>query len=762
MNNRGSLKSDVLWLGILAGLCLLIGVHQIRKAALINPDGVFYISQAQQLAQDSTGVARRCPVGYPFVLWSAHEVATFFTGRDSTMLWLHSALGVTLLCRVLALIPLYFLGKLLVGGENSFWALLILIVLPYPAKYGGDVLREWPYVLFLSLGFWLLYWGLRRRQWWVLALVGLDAGLGYLIRPECVQLVLYALLGLAFLSIAGRRVRTVTLSGAGLLLVAGVLVPMAPYVYATGAIIPHPLRPSVSNAPPIISAIGSKAASDDPLEFEVREGEMLELPIKAADPDEDPLTFSVVGVPLGSRPVYEFWSPSSGDRFWMALESEKNLLLATYSPEVYRYGGIAFYAYTQPDARPGLLLVRRFWLPGQQRHFCTTSEAEVRAIVEESPKGSWNHEGIAFYAFGEDNRPPDTVPVYRFLSRENRYSWTVGDGTQRTEDRRQYRPLLSDSQSDVGRGTVVWYVHVGSEPPFGAVLEGGVFHWRPGPGQKGEYQVNIIVSDGELQSCQLVRIKVTGAPAQGRGADRVPFCAAQSAGLEKPPEAMRRIFAGVAEDLMVVFFVPWLLGLYWRLRYQAERTERVLIVAVVIVNVALMLWRHLGLGPGEDRRYALGMIALTIFYVPIGVEVMARWLNHDHPLPCPRWMPRGLPGLPWFYLLVAVGLVVCLPKLLMASPGNKVGYRAAAAWLQQNTQADDVLAVPDIRISFYAQRQGLFYVQYPNSRRADYVVMINDGEEGQIPLGWRREYSVMVDRRTRKTLVIYSTGRPKR
>ncbi len=50
---------------------------------------------------------------------------------------------------------------------------------------------------------------------------------------------------------------------------------------------------------------------------------------------------------------------------------------------------------------------------------------------------------------------------------------------------------------------------------------------------------------------------------------------------------------------MVIFFVPWLLGLYGRLRYQADRTERILIVAVVIVNIALMLGRHVCLGPGE-------------------------------------------------------------------------------------------------------------------------------------------------------------------
>ena len=233
----------------------------------------------------------------------------------------------------------------------------------------------------------------------------------------------------------------------------------------------------------------------------------------------------------------------------------------------------------------------------------------------------------------------------------------------------------------------------------------------------------------------------------------------QYAGIGMLPEAAHKLFTGVAEDLMVVFFVPWLLGLFWRLRYQAERTEQVLIVAVVIVNVALILGRHVSFGPGDDRRYALGMIALTIFYVPVGIEVVARWLSRLRPLPRPRWMPHRWPGLSWFHLLVAVGLVACLPRLLLASPGNKVGYRAAAAWLQQNTKPKDVLAVPDVRISFYAQRQGLVYVQHPNARGADYVILIEDGTERQIPEEWRREYSVTVDRRTRKTLVIYSTAR---
>ena len=176
MNNRGLLKSDVLRLGVLAGLCLLIGVQQIHKPALINPDGVFYISLAQRLPDGYVSAARTYPPGYPVILWMAHGAASLLAGSDSPRLWLDSSQHATVLCQMLALLPLYLLGKLLVGGVRSFWALLILLVLPYPAQFAHDVLREWPHVLFLGLGFWLLYWALHRRQWWALALVGWTRG----------------------------------------------------------------------------------------------------------------------------------------------------------------------------------------------------------------------------------------------------------------------------------------------------------------------------------------------------------------------------------------------------------------------------------------------------------------------------------------------------------------------------------------------------------------------------------------------------------
>lgn len=755
MSSRRSWTSDLLRLGVVAGLCLLIGVYLILTTVLIARDGTFYIGRAQAIDENPLRIARGHPPGYPFLLWIAHRAAASFAPHDSTMLWVYSAQGVTLLCRVLALVPLYFLGRLLVGARDSFWALLILVVLPYPAEYGSDVLREWPHVLFLSLGFWLLYWGLYRKRWWVLGIVGLGAGLGFLIRPECGQLVLYGLLGLAVTWFSTSGPDRWKLLGAGLLLIAGFAVPAVPYIHATGSIVPNQLRPSVFNVPPIISVVGPKAAAYDPLEFEIGAGELLELPVKATDPDAPSLTLAVVSVPMGSRPVYQFRSIDTGARFWTISEHEKESLLATHLQFVWDYEGIAYYAYAGPDDSPGLKPVHRFWSPARSRHLFTTSRSERDAIRNESPEDSWEYEGIAFYAFGESEHPEDAVAVYRFWDEEKGHFWEIETPG---------RKLSAAAGSDGAPDTIAWYVHTAGEFPAGAVLEGRIFRWRPA--RQGEYQLNIIVSDGEFQSCQLVKIRVlearAGVRAQGmRASPQRPSSAAPHGRLRKLLTGVDEVFDAVAEDLMVFFFLPWLLGIYCRLRYRAGQRERVLMIALVVVSIGLMLTRHVWLAPGSCRRYSLGMIALTILYVPAGLALMARWLSR-------LWSPRRRQEAsgaeresPWFYILALVGIGICMPKLLTSARADKIGYRAAAVWLRENTQADDVIAVPDSRISFYADRRGLLYREHPDSRKVDYVVRIADKNQTQAPDDWRQEYSVSVHRKASKTLTIYKTTRRK-
>ncbi len=763
--NRGQLKSDLLRLAFLMGLCSAIGVYLILTTSLITKDGVFYIEQAKLIALDPAAVCRRYPPGYPFLLWASHKMASLFVEEDSPMLWTYSAQAVTLLCRVLTLIPLYLLGRLLVGVVNSFWALFVLVILPYPAFYGSDVLREWPFLLFLSTGMLLSYWGLTTRRWWMLGLVGLDAGLGCLIRPECAQLILYAGLGLIVL----RKERSASLceslgmvrphgvrAGYPLgLLLAGFVAPIIPYVHASGSIVPHQLRASRSNTQPVISVIGTRAASDTPLEYEVRVGETLELPIHAGDWEDDSLAFSLVGAPLGSRPVYAFRSTATGAGFWTLSEQEKESLLRTYA-EKWHYEGIAWYAYAQPDVQPGLQPVYRFWSPVLGRHFYTISPSERDEILAKSAE-SWTCEGALLYAFGPENPPADAVAVYRLSDEQGGASWAT----------------TGPAGTDVQESTIAWFAHSQGQAPAGATLENGFFRWRPVSGQQGDHQVNLLVTDGHVTSCQLLIVHVLDVEPTSRGVEAEGLQNAGLAGLGNPSRillsvvqytaaskaisAVDELVDGINDDFMIIPVLPWVLGLVHWLRRRAGSLERVLILSILILTTASVLGRHIAVGPGSARRYCLSMIALTIFYLPAGLDVMTRVLNRIYTF---RGRLAGFGGErrpPWFYLLLLGGVVLCTPKLI-STPlrADKAGYRAAGEWLRANTPAGAVIADPDRRICFYADRPALIYNRYPDWRKADFVVVATGDDAAPAPQGWTQVYSVAARSKKHEKLIIYA------
>jgi len=240
-------KSDLINLAILAFIASALGVYLIATAVLISKDGVFYIEQAQKLSIEPINVIKSHPPGYPFLIFMAHRFVSLFGKNTSLYGWIYSAQSVNLLCRVLALVPLYFIGKLLVGSHNSFWALLILILLPYPAEYGSDVLRDWPYILFLATGFMFLLWGAEQGRWGMFGLVGLAGGLGHIVRPECAQLVLYGFLWLLVgLFLPRRNMNRLKLVCAIFILLSGFAVPAAPYLKARGRILPQKLDQLIS------------------------------------------------------------------------------------------------------------------------------------------------------------------------------------------------------------------------------------------------------------------------------------------------------------------------------------------------------------------------------------------------------------------------------------------------------------------------------------------------------------------------------------
>lgn len=194
--NYSATKQDFVHITILLTIALVIGLYLIVTSVLVAQDGIFYIERAQKLSSEPVRIIKQHPPGYPFMIFMAHKFVTLFSDSSSAYTWIYSAQGVTLLCKILSLIPLYFIGKLLVGDRRSFWAIIILIMLPHPAEFGSDVLREWPHLLFLAMGFLFLLLGAKEGKLWMFGMVGLCAGLGHMIRPECAQLIVYGVLWL--------------------------------------------------------------------------------------------------------------------------------------------------------------------------------------------------------------------------------------------------------------------------------------------------------------------------------------------------------------------------------------------------------------------------------------------------------------------------------------------------------------------------------------------------------------------------------------
>jgi len=279
-------RDDILNMLILIFMAAALGVYLIATTVLVSKDGVTYITVAGRFSSEPLNVVkglipgypRGLAFGYPFLILAAHKVAAWFGADSSAAGWAYSAQSVTLLCRVLALIPLYFTGKLLAGAGRSFWAVAILVVLPYPAQFGSDALRDWPHILFLATGLLLLLWGARERKWWMFAGTGMAAGLGQLIRPECVQLVAYGVLWVLVRLAAPRPgMNRGMLVRALAALLLGFAIPAAPYMAVRGQILPqkvkeyisgsvlwqsgdNPRTAAYSSSLPMESALGSKTA----------------------------------------------------------------------------------------------------------------------------------------------------------------------------------------------------------------------------------------------------------------------------------------------------------------------------------------------------------------------------------------------------------------------------------------------------------------------------------------------------------------------
>ena len=108
-----------------------------------------------------------------------------------------------------------------------------------------------------------------------------------------------------------------------------------------------------------------------------------------------------------------------------------------------------------------------------------------------------------------------------------------------------------------------------------------------------------------------------------------------------------------------------------------------------------------------------------------------------------------------FGVILVIGLLVCCGKLLRFRHTEKEGFRNAAQWLMTNTAKTDVITVPDIRIVYYAERDGIIYKGQSIQHDADFIVKINDkyvdGEEKGVEI----KYSTWLNNKKKEKLEIY-------
>lgn len=179
---------------ILISVALVIGVYLILLTVMISKDGVFYIESARFILDPEFEILSSRPAGFELLILLAHQTWKALTGDLSLQHQIWLAQSVTLTCRLLSVIAIYFIGRLCIGRKSSLWGCLVLLFLPEPAHAASDVLREWPYLLFLSSSVLCLLVGARKKQTWYLPLVALFGGLGFLIRSESVQVMILAVI----------------------------------------------------------------------------------------------------------------------------------------------------------------------------------------------------------------------------------------------------------------------------------------------------------------------------------------------------------------------------------------------------------------------------------------------------------------------------------------------------------------------------------------------------------------------------------------
>jgi len=221
-------------------------------------------------------------------------------------------------------------------------------------------------------------------------------------------------------------------------------------------------------------------------------------------------------------------------------------------------------------------------------------------------------------------------------------------------------------------------------------------------------------------------------------------------------KALGKLAENIGETLMWVFVPALLIGMHkWFKTRKWHEPESFFMAAVIALNMPVMIWLYCKHGYMSDR-HTLPLLIIPILYVPIGLQELEIWFQQ-------RFSKKFEPSAAinrneqfWFLVLLVIGVSICIPKLLGPIRSEKQGYRTAAKWLKANIDSAAIVAVPDERISFYAERTGLVYEDENIPEKAEYIVKISQKQKDKLTLAnpsGKVEYEY-VDKAKRGTNVI--------
>ena len=236
-------------------ISLLLHAWLIRNSAMTARDSLGFAQLAVNLTHPSHGQpgprslpdvlrSAKQPPGYPATIYAVYfilqkidppEVKVDYSAHRLLRAAQIAAAG----AMVLAVLPMYWLGRMLLDKNRGFAAVLIFQFLPIAARDTSDGLSEGLYFLGLSSALALGVAGVRKQSVGRCVLCGIASGATYLVRPEGLAVAVGAVFVLLGLAALRWRPRMNMLACAAAVL-AGTFVAATPYMVMIGGLTNKP------------------------------------------------------------------------------------------------------------------------------------------------------------------------------------------------------------------------------------------------------------------------------------------------------------------------------------------------------------------------------------------------------------------------------------------------------------------------------------------------------------------------------------------